>query len=481
MKRSLAKALATPGNTQSWDEHLPFIQLAYNCSTQASLGFSPYHILYAVPPTLPSSVVPKLQAPLVIDSDSATQRAHVVKSIVQRAADLKRMMPVAHENLLIAQHRDTLRYRRLRDGTYMPEPHDFRVGDYVYLQRPKLHSLLIVARPAILRVVAVKRTGVLILMGRDGLTRKAHVSQVAPCHLTNIDPVVDKSLQGEEASALCEVCQEPDPDGFMFCDKCNTGWHMHCLVPPLLTMPEGSWYCPRCSAVPAALVCDGTSRSMPPTWDLTDATQVDVALQMLMPGVRAPHRLTRLSDIVSQCVYAPHTLRMVRTDPVEVDWLLRRVRLPPSAVVVDPFSGTGTIQRVLAGHGVAVFSNDLNPLQGAAVSEDALQPSFYENHPAEFYVTSPYFAVLDIALPLMLRFATVAVMVHVPGHYLFDPTEPRQRFFQSLVGRMAVLAGLPKGPLGRRCAWLVIAVSSTVLRDLFDHDGSLPLVYGLRV
>ena len=128
-----------------------------------------------------------------------------------------------------------------------------------------------------------------------------------------------------------------------------------------------------------------------------------------------------------------------------------------------------------------MFSNDLNPLQGAAVSEDALQPSFYENHPAEFYVTSPYFAVLDIALPLMLRFATVAVMVHVPGHYLFDPTEPRQRFFQSLVGRMAVLAGLPKGPLGRRCAWLVISVSSKVLRDLFDHDGSLPLVYGLRV
>ncbi len=42
---------------------------------------------------------------------------------------------MAMENLAIAQHRDTLRYARIRSGAYKPQLRRFKAGDYVYLQR----------------------------------------------------------------------------------------------------------------------------------------------------------------------------------------------------------------------------------------------------------------------------------------------------------------------------------------------------------
>ena len=50
----------------------------------------------------------------------------------------------------------------------------------------------------------------------------------------------------------CEVCRltnEDESKGFvmLLCDACNTGWHMHCLTPPLTKVPDGGWFCPRCA------------------------------------------------------------------------------------------------------------------------------------------------------------------------------------------------------------------------------------------
>jgi hypothetical protein len=44
-------------------------------------------------------------------------------------------MPMAMENLSIAQHWDTLRYAHTRGGSYKPKVKQFDVGDFVYLQR----------------------------------------------------------------------------------------------------------------------------------------------------------------------------------------------------------------------------------------------------------------------------------------------------------------------------------------------------------
>ncbi|XP_030376506.1 uncharacterized protein LOC115625553 isoform X2 [Scaptodrosophila lebanonensis] len=47
----------------------------------------------------------------------------------------------------------------------------------------------------------------------------------------------------------CEICNSPDrEDVMLLCDSCNQGYHMDCLDPPLLEIPEGSWYCDNCFA-----------------------------------------------------------------------------------------------------------------------------------------------------------------------------------------------------------------------------------------
>nr|AAO73552.1 putative chromo-protein [Chlamydomonas reinhardtii] len=47
----------------------------------------------------------------------------------------------------------------------------------------------------------------------------------------------------------CKVCNEPEPaDTMVLCSKCNSGWHMPCLSPPLAEVPKGRWYCPPCQA-----------------------------------------------------------------------------------------------------------------------------------------------------------------------------------------------------------------------------------------
>jgi hypothetical protein len=41
-------------------------------------------------------------------------------------------MPMAMENLSIAQHQDTLRYTHTRGGSYKHKVRQFDVGDFVY-------------------------------------------------------------------------------------------------------------------------------------------------------------------------------------------------------------------------------------------------------------------------------------------------------------------------------------------------------------
>lgn len=48
----------------------------------------------------------------------------------------------------------------------------------------------------------------------------------------------------------CEVCCEKGDDSkIMFCDRCDRGWHLYCLRPPLLKPPRGRWECPTCVAL----------------------------------------------------------------------------------------------------------------------------------------------------------------------------------------------------------------------------------------
>jgi len=43
---------------------------------------------------------------------------------------------------------------------------------------------------------------------------------------------------------LCQSPSDEHHDKMLLCDICNAGWHMDCLLPPLTTIPHGTWTCP---------------------------------------------------------------------------------------------------------------------------------------------------------------------------------------------------------------------------------------------
>jgi len=56
-----------------------------------------------------------------------------LRSLQKRAILFRRVMPMAMENLSIAQHRDTLWYAHTRGGNCKPKVRQFDVSDFVYL------------------------------------------------------------------------------------------------------------------------------------------------------------------------------------------------------------------------------------------------------------------------------------------------------------------------------------------------------------
>lgn len=46
------------------------------------------------------------------------------------------------------------------------------------------------------------------------------------------------------------VCHHDSDTGvLLLCDECDDAYHTYCLDPPLRSVPEGAWYCPRCVEV----------------------------------------------------------------------------------------------------------------------------------------------------------------------------------------------------------------------------------------
>lgn len=105
-------------------------------------------------------------------------------------------------------------------------------------------------RPAIYRIKRITAAGVATLQGRCGRTMEVHLAHLAACHLANIDPAVDVTLQTPDADLACEVCRHThDAADMLLCDECSAGWHNYCLVPEVLGVPDGVWICPRCEAI----------------------------------------------------------------------------------------------------------------------------------------------------------------------------------------------------------------------------------------
>ncbi|KAA8522400.1 hypothetical protein F0562_013239 [Nyssa sinensis] len=54
-------------------------------------------------------------------------------------------------------------------------------------------------------------------------------------------------VEEEELDQICEQCRSGlHGEVMLLCDRCNKGWHIHCLSPPLKRVPPGNWYCLEC-------------------------------------------------------------------------------------------------------------------------------------------------------------------------------------------------------------------------------------------
>ncbi len=140
--------------------------------TRLFVSFSPYFLHFGRHPIPPSSIVAQMDQ--VVDLDSLVTW---VKVIAERAALFRKVMPMAMENLSIAQHRDTLQYAHTRSGSYKPK------------QQPN-DTLNTSSCRTILRINAIRPSGVLELQGVNECTIQDHSKNYAPYHLPNLNPTI---------------------------------------------------------------------------------------------------------------------------------------------------------------------------------------------------------------------------------------------------------------------------------------------------
>ncbi|KAK3279359.1 hypothetical protein CYMTET_12752 [Cymbomonas tetramitiformis] len=222
------KIAVDKGLGYDWDELLWSVVLSYNAAKQESTGVAPFTLLFAQEATVPPDlkVAPSLDFSQQIEDEKDAR----VRDLLQRAESVRRMMIHAGCSLEVAQHRDTLRYESRRGGEYMPRPHQFKAGDFVYIRQKPRSGMEVATKPAILKLVKIKRDGVVVLEDAAKIKEKSTVQNIALCHL-QVKDQYDCAAARPSKHHLCEVCRRPDGEASMLlCDTCN----------------KGEWLCPLC-------------------------------------------------------------------------------------------------------------------------------------------------------------------------------------------------------------------------------------------
>lgn len=69
------------------------------------------------------------------------------------------------------------------------------------------------------------------------------------CHIRKLARAGWQVLLGDliYGNTACAVCRSTaDDENMLLCDGCDKGYHMHCLRPLVVTVPEGDWFCASC-------------------------------------------------------------------------------------------------------------------------------------------------------------------------------------------------------------------------------------------
>jgi site-specific DNA-cytosine methylase/transposase InsO family protein len=239
----------------------------------------------------------------------------------------------------------------------------------------------------------------------------------------------------------------------------------------------------------ALLAATGVSSAalLPAAWCVSDPKGLSAALQLLMPGDYTPAHISRIAACLKAAgneeAARAGLLAHVPTTHEEVKALLAMLDFSRCGVIVDPWAGTKVVAEEFAKNGHAVISNDLSGAHHCELQEDALQPAFYrglaqKHGRVDAFVFSPWFSFLDMAVPLAVLHAARVVCVHVPGHYITSPHPARLAWLRELQlrRRLRIVAGLPRGPTGRRCLWLCIFASPLVAEGMVRVRDDQPFV-----
>ena len=395
----------------------------------------------------------------------------------------------------------------------MPQLRQFEKGDFVRVKDPTAGASTLnhSSHPSIYRVAEVRGNGVLVLKGRDARHFTEHVENCTPCHLFIPDTTEDPSLAPTPTMAgggiPCRGCNGVDGshkrNKILLCDHCNDGWHQLCLQPPVITIKRGNWFCPDCEAagrttvqVSAAATREHIFHDQRGVTDFTlgavsldSPAQVLATLQAVMPGPWAQAHATALFHSMpgQKRFLQPRNNQPERvcTLPEEYTPLFEHVALEGVRTVLDPFSGNGSTRYQFAARftnqNIQVISSDSDITAGAAHCGNALEPAFLSRLREEYgsidiIITSPWFRLLDLAIPILFRYARQGIFIHVPGHYLSNMPTARRNWFRSMAPRLRIISDMPVGLIGRRCAWLCIFKTEAILTRMFrilPHEANI--------
>ena len=105
---------------------------------------------------------------------------------------------------------------------------------------------------------------------------------------------------------------------------------------------------------------------------------------------------------------------------------------------------------------------------------------------ADVVVCSPWFTVLDLAIPRLLCYGAPLICIHAPAHYVTNMPTPRRNWLARYTADdVLVVIGLRDiGPVGRRCCWLLFFRDLSAKRPLLalsertlSRDGFSKFVY----
>ena len=100
------------------------------------------------------------------------------------------------------------------------------------------------AAPHVLRIVKLRRSGIVILEGSDGARCTKQMKDVAHCPLPILDTTLHPGRYYRGRSMHCAGCGgDKDGPNMVACDGCQEGYHVYCMRVPLLAVPSSTWKC----------------------------------------------------------------------------------------------------------------------------------------------------------------------------------------------------------------------------------------------